>query len=409
MYHDVGKELNLKYIAPKGKVSAGNDYSDIGRELNLTYTKPQPPDDDSRMAALAGTLQGITTAGSGVSELLSKIIPGVKSMKQIYGKDPELSWTAGAKKEHPLAEGLGDIAGRAAAAIGPGGALKGASMLSKVLGYGLPAFAEEPGGIPGRAAAGIAGGLGGVLEGLGPIAKKLPAYMSLPKLAKLIEKTHSHMEDVGEQLYAKAFKGTGDVKPKLSNETITSFYKLLKIKPGGLKIQRAIARFTEDQNPNSLHRLKSDLGKMHRELETTSGKRGLFGEEGDQMELLEDAKNGINKDLKSTMQKLAPNKYNQYLHAQIHHRENIIPFRKYPAIRNLLGPEREIGSGLKTSLMKKSREDAGSAAKLRAMMGLKTSGFETAKQLKKLSGYAGPAALAYTGLRSLKDIIGENR
>lgn len=361
-----------------------------------------------------GALQSGAEAGRAIHQL------GAGVLNKLFGTNlqtPEGSFFVGpaAGMEKTLPAKAGEMAGTIASAAIPGAAVgrltEAAPLLTRLLGYGGAAAATQPGGVAPRIEAGLLGAGGGAADYMTGILRKLPAYVSPKSLGKLIEKTAENQKKIGSNLYKEAFSNTKDVVPQISENTQQAFKNLLSVKPGRASLLRSVKRFNADQTPENLHTLKSDLGKVLQKLDEKSAKSGLTGNELDKKSYLKDSIAGVENDLENTMYRVSPENYDKYQEAQKHWKENVIPFRNYPAIRRLLGPEREISPRLRTELMKESLGDAGSAAKLRDLMKLQRSGFAVPSNigqgLSRVWPYGIGAVGGYGLYRGIKDAIGE--
>lgn len=363
------------------------------------------------VAALGlGAAQAGVEGAEGLQQLLASSLAAPTGLpptaQALFGQKekPVTSDIFGAtgKKLSPLMEAIGKGAGRgltAASLVPVGGE---AALIPKMLAYFGSAAATQPGSMKDRA---IAGSIAAAFPGMAKVIKSMPAATFKSQLAKLIENTHSGIQDTAESMYKTAFKGTGGTKVQISPETYQKLDSLKSYSP----IKKAIAVFNKDMSPNSLHILKSDLNKEAVKLgakKTTGGFEQdlitrILGREGHPEEGVTDS---IARDLEGHMSKLNPDKYNQYRSAQNYYRENAVPFKEYKSIRDLLGPERKV----KKTLYRDLGEDATSAGKLRDILDISRPTLATGSVLhsnyvRALSALSGLGALGFhhaTGLHS---------
>jgi hypothetical protein len=359
---------------------------------------------------LGGAQAGVEGA-EGLQQLLASSLAPPKdlppSAQALFGQKREpvksdIFGTTG-KKLNPLLEEIGEGAGRgltAASLVPVGGE---AAFIPKAIGYFASAAATQPGGMRDRA---IAGSIAAAFPGMAKVIKRMPAATFKSQLAKLIENTHSGIKDTAKSMYNAAFEGTGGTKVQISPETYKKLDELGKL---SYPIRKAITTFNNDMSPNALHILKSDLNKEAMRLGGQKVSKGyernivtrILGREGHPEEGVTDS---ISRDLETHMSKLNPEKYNQYRSAQDYYRENVVPFKEYKSLRDLLGPGRKV----KKSLYRDLGEDATPAGKLRDLLDISRPTLAAGSLLhsnyvRALSALSGLGALGFhhaTGLHS---------
>jgi len=352
-----------------------------------------------------GTLQGASEAGRGVGDLLDRVL---NTLAGTHLDAPEGSFFVGqAAPLEKLPEAtVGKFIGQAAPALATGGLTTEAAIPGMLTTAGVAA-ATQPGGALKRTEAGVLGALGGGLGHLGKALKYLPASLSDTALAKTLKASYGQQTNIAKALYKRAFAGTKDIKPVISQDTQSTLDALVSPKSGNLEIKRAISRYQKNPILENLHKLKSDFGTISSKMEPAHLKGSLTSVKDDQYIRLGDAVKSISQDLDDNMSQLNPDKYGEYRNAQDHWRENVVPFKQLASVRKLIGPQSDIAPGLRKAILQKSLEDAGHAAKLRRITGLKESHLEKGPLIKgavkRMWPYLlGGTALGYAGGETLR-------
>lgn len=346
-----------------------------------------------------GTAQGLSKMGYGLAQLGDK---GINALTQkLFGKDfhlqagkPSVYFGPAEHLKGTLPAKIGEDVLAPAIGLGAGGeglVGAGAGMLPKMAAFGAMGAATQPGGLGARA---IAGGLSAFGGGLEHLMSTIP-YMFRGTLGRAIEKIAQQHKGLSKMLYGEAFKGTGDIVPKLSGDTKASLSDLARSwETKSNPVSRALNRYNKEPTPSNLHTLRSDLRKAQNNLTKTALKSGLTGSDINKVDAFKTAVPNLSKDLEATMSGASPENYNKYLIAQKHWRENLLPLRHFSSVRNLLGPEREVSTRLYTDLSK----DSVSAAKLRELLHTNMGSMQLARIMHhKFMGLPLPVYLALPG------------
>jgi hypothetical protein len=341
-----------------------------------------------------GVLQAGTESGQALGQLLNAAI---NKALGTHLATPQASFFVGQAQplEHTLAARIGKGIGTVGSAILPGAAVgrltEGAPLLMRALGYGTAAAATQPGGLAQRGFAGALGGLGGVSDYL---LTKAPETLFSGKLAQKILKTYNNQKTVANNLYKNVFDGTENITPQLSNETTNSLNNLLANKIGRAKIIKSIDRYNKNPTLEHLHDLKSDFGKESAKLNLAESSGKSEAVDRDTNVFLKDAGSHINDDLITQLDGINPAKREAYQTAQLHWKENVVPFKQYNSLRKLINTKEitpSTGSAMLRDLSTKSiaGEPMSGAEKLRNLMNLSKTALRVKPFLQKNIRYLG--------------------
>jgi hypothetical protein len=361
-----------------------------------------------------GALQGVAQLGHGLGELetggVNKLMALLGHPTHFHAPEPDVFAGPAAQLKGGLPARIGETAGQlggiAALGGGVGGAAKmagAAPWLAESLGFGAAGAATTPGGAGERA---IAGGVGAALPIAGRGAIKtlrafLPKHLSVTKLAQLVTKTKQEQESLGGNLYKESFKGTQNIKPRLSAPTVQSLGDSQSLVATHADVNKALKTFYQNPTLEGLHFLKSDFGKMTSKLDSKELKSGLSQSEINKRSLLNESSQNIHGDLDRNMSNVSPDAYSKYLGAQKHWRENVVPFNTYNSVKKLLGKDHEISRTLFTDLAKR----ADSAKRLRELMNLDR-GALGGKGLRRAAGLGVLGGLGIGGHHYLHALLG---
>ena len=369
----------------------------------------QPQQPVGMMGELAGAgvgaVQGATTAAYGIADLSDKVLNKILGT-HLQAHDPDIYSILGAEKlKGSLGAKAGEIAGQIAPAVATGGATA-ETTLGRMLATGAGAFATQPGGMLKRGTVGAGAALtGGLLEAAGR-----PSTFLIGKLAKKIESSKATQKTIANNLYDTAFKGTEKVKPLVSEKTMNDIVDLKNRYPGKRSfINKTINAYKENPNPRGLHNLKSDLMDEASDLvKKRDSAGGLEQYEKDTLRIISGESkrvgnkvikvpglvDSLSEDLQKNMDKVSPKKSAQYSAAQLHWKNNVVPFKKYKSLRDLLSSERTVDPKLYTDLAKDER----SSIRLRDVLGIKRSEMQLGKFVhRKYYGLPMPVALTAGG------------
>lgn len=366
-----------------------------------------------------GALQGIAQLGHGLGQLetggVNKIAALLGHPTHLHAPEPNVFVGPLAHLQGTFPAEVGKLGAETVGTLLPGAelgkigeALGAGRRLATGLGLGTVGALTTPGTAGQRAVAGLVAGtapevvpaLGKIAKGLGKggaaVAKSFdPKYWSATNLSKLITKTHGDQKVIARQLYNQAFKGTKNIKPFISPQTHNSLVDMIEGPAGSGDIKKSLLRFKDNTTVEGLHALRSDLGTSLDKLNTKELKSGLDSFDGDKQTSLRGARAGIDNDLERSMLKSSPDNYSKYQRAQEHWKENVVPFKAYPSLRKLLGPEHEITRSLYSDIAKKSV----SADHLKNLMNLDPKSMAAARYLKasgkKAAIYGIPTILGF--------------
>jgi hypothetical protein len=353
-----------------------------------------------------GTLQGISDMGYALAQNTSKgfnnyndfvrsINPMLAKKHNIpmqprgniyYGPAEHLKGTTAAKIGEnliaPMVLPMG--AEKLAASMGPG-------LMSKMLAYGTTGAAVTPGGGMRQLAAGLTGAVGG---GVSHFMSTLP-YMFKGKLGVKIEQAAAHNKEIGKELYTQAFKGTEKAIPQISEKTTSSLADLAEAFPAKANpITKAVRTYNKSKTITALHSLKSDLMKKQSGYAKLALSKGLTATQEEEGKMINKAIDSLGEDISDSFQKIGPEAHNKYLLAQQHWKDNVVPFKHFSSIRNVLGKEREISPRLYTDLTK----DSVSANRLRTLLKTNLGSLQLARLMHhKVAGLPLPAYLGLGG------------
>lgn len=378
--------------APPATAPTGGILSPIGRELL-----------HQGIGLQLGLLQGAARLGRSVNAL------GLAAINKIFGSHltspgadvffgplARYKGTTGAHVGEFLAQLGGIIAG--GEAFAPAKYAEVAHpFIKQALGYGATAFAGTPGTLAERAEHAV--------EALPlPIPARLAEALPTLRLAKLHPKLQEIWRDVqidSRNLYRTAFRGTEKLPTYLSAPSQEMLFGLESGRLKSTMVKDAIRRYEGRPNPEGLHFLKSDLGKIARSI-----KEGGSSVQQDQKYLLENLTGRVNPDtlkyepgtlagdLDFTME-LTP-KQNQWAYkiAQNHYRKNIVPVKQMRTIYQALRAPRKITKGIYGSFAERSDP----ATEVRRIFGIPRGRAELGQFLHRTGYWGLPAPLGLAAL-----------
>jgi len=286
-----------------------------------------------------GVLQSGVKAGHAINQL------GTYALNKILGthlQSPQESMFAMTPKLQELPEAkygemTGDVLTTTLPGAGVGRFAEEASLIPRMLAYGGAGAVTAEGGVIPRTEAALMGAAGGAGDYLLGILRHAPAYLSDAALGRLIKSAATKQKGLARKLYGNVFKGTEKEAVQMSPESYQNLQSLLDEYKGERPIKRALNTYNEDPSIENLHHLRSDLDKL--KIKTKARVDLGSGDRTDakRIDMLDDTINSLSDDVGSHLGRISEGKYNQYEQAAEHYRQNVVPFREFKALRDLLG------------------------------------------------------------------------
>lgn len=429
----LAQQLSSQQTAMPKTEPQKNDLENLAVKIAQEHEMLAQPKAISEPKSLLGTIGTAATAipVAATQELrrMTKNLPGSKyglinlvnlalqKEPQEIQHTPELS---------PLAGQIGTTLGHA---VGLGGqAIASAPLLELTAASRLPSALKPllSGGLTGAATSpqspligAMTGAAGGAaLESIHPIvnlAKNVP-NLFVEGLGNKITNTFEDAKNIGKNLYSKAFQGAEKIIPTVSQDTGILVQKLKNLfeepqKIRGIRVESAIDNALNTYQRNvpkkgieSLHDLRSDLSKIYVNGADKALKSGLDATGKLKQDALLQTINSISKDTANNLKNLSPDNLANYEKAQLHWRNNVVPFRNLLSIRKLLGTEKEPTSSLFRDLARRAE----SAKKVRDVLGMSRTTAQIGNLIHNKLGGLPRGILSDAGLLGAGAVLGHN-
>lgn len=301
---------------------------------------PQGPSTAHKIMAYAlGVPQGVAEHVSAIAQL------GDEGINHVFGTNlqsphPSVFMGSARKLEKIPAAHYGKMTGGILTDLALGAPIsriaEGAPLLARMMAYGGASAATQPGGVKDRLVAGSLGAAGGAADYLGSVFKHLPSYLRDSSLAKHILKANQVQKRIANKLYDATFSRIGGRLGFIRKDAQEALIKIRDIKKGTADIEDAVSVYNKDPTISGLHKLRSSIGKKQNYLETKKALGTLSPNQEDVLVHTNKLKSALDKGLEQQLKSIDPFKHEEYLKAQRHWRNNVVPFQSFNSIKNLL-------------------------------------------------------------------------